>query len=524
MDLIQCGHCGRRKKDDDNDEGINCSLCNKTHYCNENCRTLGWTNHQDECNVVTVPHVGMTLFVPYLGEDVFDDETMDRVADNACIYQKHEVRAVDPSGKIYQHTVDGNAAIVKGGADKMGRGGIMSETLQSMNYDMEIEFVDHWEPSRSKKITLSGLSVGQDSIWEGNTGLGGKLAKNNIARAAKSDRTTIVLWPSPDAIQKAGGMRIPSTGGNLKISVIIGGQTVAALWGVYTLDQSATAGTGFFKRTLRRLLPFQNEFPNKFKADSSGNSKTGVTAFLESLESLRASDRDGNNVQLIFEVPRSKGVAPDMVELLDVEFAVPRRLVERAPGLRPELPPRDIETPFHLDAADLNHITGLVMALEDKIASGELAKNAVQLETIIAHQKALEVSPDGVEPGPKVNAAVEVATQALWNIIGIRVGSFELLTKSYFLTKLRGGSKNAIQLAKNLATDMKKAREQSKGAKGRTVKGLINRSIKNLREALDEMQKKAAGYFTAESRKDFDEARNVLREIDAGSTVEDKSN
>lgn len=69
---------------------------------------------------------------------------------------------------------------------------------------------------------------------------------------------------------------------------------------------------------------------------------------------------------------------------------------------------------FKCDASDIDHITGLVMALEDKMASVELENMENHFNIINAHREALEKNLD-TEPGPKVNASVHAVTSALWN-------------------------------------------------------------------------------------------------------------
>jgi hypothetical protein len=54
------------------------------------------------------------------------------------------------------------------------------------------------------------------------------------------------------------------------------------------------------------------------------------------------------------------------------------------------------------------------MALEDKMASGELENMENHFNIINAHREALEKNLD-TEPGPKVNASVHAVTSALWN-------------------------------------------------------------------------------------------------------------
>lgn len=69
---------------------------------------------------------------------------------------------------------------------------------------------------------------------------------------------------------------------------------------------------------------------------------------------------------------------------------------------------------FKCDASDIDHVTGLVMALEDKMASGELENMENHFNIINTHREALEKNLD-IEPGPKVNASVHAVTSALWN-------------------------------------------------------------------------------------------------------------
>lgn len=78
------------------------------------------------------------------------------------------------------------------------------------------------------------------------------------------------------------------------------------------------------------------------------------------------------------------------------------------------VPTSPISTPFKCDASDIDHVTGLVMALEDKMASGELENMEHHFNIINAHREALEKNMD-IVPGPKVNASVHTVTSALWN-------------------------------------------------------------------------------------------------------------
>ena len=73
---------------------------------------------------------------------------------------------------------------------------------------------------------------------------------------------------------------------------------------------------------------------------------------------------------------------------------------------------------FKCDADDIDHVSGLVMALEDGMASGELENMDNHFYIINAHREALEKNQDAV-PSAKVNASIHHVTSQMWaNHIG----------------------------------------------------------------------------------------------------------
>ena len=436
--MPHCSHCGK--------EGAKhkCTYCKDAVYCNEQCQIIGWHAHADDCNVINVPEPNMTAFVPYFGEDIAAEDFVERLNPDGPTGQSYLVQYVDPAGAIVQHVVEpvgANVCYSRGGS-KLGYGAAPSEKLMKFGYSIKLTM----EPEMGETyqtVTIPDLIVGETAIYKGAGGLHGALAKLNLARFANRDSSTLVLWPGvdnlQDAIAKSDGFDVPNTGGQLRIQLLDDrDKEISKIHGVFCFEKYVGGKSRVFRRGLKSLQPFQSEFKKKL---GRGNT---VTASLSNLEMLRATNSDGVSVQLIFEVTRDRnGLPKGTVTLLDIEIQTPLRPFENAlrqKDKNSDAPPYDEDNvksasrvEFALDADNLDHMQGLVMALEHKMAIGDIVDFDQQFDTLNEHreklEKAIRTDADYETPAA-VHNLVRVATQMCWEQIGIRWKA--ALDKNYY--------------------------------------------------------------------------------------------
>lgn len=437
-------------------------------------------------HVITVPERDMTVFTPYLGEDVMTEDELANVSDE--LFQTHLIRFVDPKGHVEQRLIGGKAKFSAQKDVGMGRGPTtMPEATKNANYSILIESIDDaFEKPQVNTLIITGtdMTVGDHSIWKGAPN---KLYSMNLKRMANTDTTSYVLWPGPEAIQRAqldpkqGPISFPLNGGTIRVSAAINGKVVARIHGIYCLPDPKQ----FTKRILRNLNPLQRDFKNKFRKG------TTVMADLQNLEAVRGMDDKGRMVQLTFEVKRGSSAGGGTAKLLDIEFQVDAREVDQVAmgGTVESIDEPLIGTQIHefrCDPTDLDHVTGLVMALEDKIASGDLSGPVIeqQYHVISAHRQALETNPEEAEVTHRINAAISGATQALWQeqqeMIGFR-------TQNYYYKKIKdsGGADRIASIAEDLIAKFTAARESTGIAKltASVRKANYRKSLENLRSA-----------------------------------------
>lgn len=428
--MSRCDQCHK-----EGDKTFSCPQCLQTRYCSEACRQVAWVEHEAICNTIEVPHPGMTAFVPYFGEGNLPQEIEERINETGPSYQTYITYHYRTNGTLEQNLIESNVAFNKGGS-KMGYGADPG-SLGELTYDLRISV----EPEVGKgmqTVTLKNLSIGETAIHKGS-----KLAKMNLTRVTNADTTTLVLWPGTERLMSAIGQNpafvIPSTGASIKVEMIINGRVVADIHGVLCFEKFTGGRSGFLKRTFKSLLPFQSEFQNKL------GKKSTIRANLNNLEMLRGSDRKGNSVQLIFEVTRDKqGVSVDEVSLLDVEFRtklrplqyMAQRGTEAAEGsgdMPPSPPDRDDDTEsmgFQLDANNVEHMNGLIAAMEEEMADGGLQEFQNTFVMLKAHRERLESGEEGYEAPREVHAAVHAVGSHMFRNIGLR--RKEAFDKSYY--------------------------------------------------------------------------------------------
>lgn len=421
---IACKSCGGR-----NPKHL-CPYCRCESYCNEQCAMVGWNAHQDECNVVHVSSPTATAFVPYFGEESFDERQLEDVDPQGALHQTYIVHYTDPAGAIAQHTVEpilGRASLIEGGS-KLGDGANPKdlEYLKDRKYSMTIAVTELFQET-IQKAEIRDLSFDGTAIYRGADGTRGKLAKLNLTRFYNKDRASLVLWPGSKEIKDAlaeAGIRISSQGAQISIALIMQdtGVVIAAIAGSLEFGKRRSGVLQFFKRGFKSILPFQTEFQLKMGGKRQ--------AALETLVMLRGSDAQGNAVQLTFQVNRDKqGVPIEYVDLVDVEVSIPLGTLRIAAkknkfgsdtnDILQDLAQVRNSIPFHLDADNLDHVSGLLMAMEQQMDE----RHYEDLAIIQEHQKKLEHSKltgEEYSTPPAVQAVVYDVSNQMFKQIGLR--------------------------------------------------------------------------------------------------------
>lgn len=396
---------------------------------------MGWSIHEGVCNVITVPKRDMTVMVPYYGEDMMDAEVLDKLPKSSELFQSHIVRYVDPKGIVEQHVVIGGCLepVVE---QTLGKGGGDYLNAEQLAMTYSIKVVHHQDDSRNTNndiLMYDGAFVVKDTIIskDSNNEKLKRLAKRNLFPSS-----AIVL--NPTAHTKTDYRTVVESYGAIRVTLIMNGveQVVDAH---YDLDKYMNTKTKEVLRNVRRI--FQK------------NQAAGIKELpypIQHLLFMKARNAfDGTLVLFTFKVDKTGG--SKLIELIDLEIGLRSSLfrppTQKNPGTPPPSsktpvqesdwdeaptppPPRDnLETqirsryPFRCDPSSLEHVTALVMAMEDWMGHGELQSASVQahFDTINTYRHTMEEAllrgDDPQAPSPKINAAINSATQEVWELV-----------------------------------------------------------------------------------------------------------
>jgi hypothetical protein len=462
---IACGSCGGKNPKHQ------CPYCKCASYCNEQCAMVGWNAHQDECNVIHVSSPTATAFVPYFGEESFDERQLEDVDPQGALHQTYIVHYTDPAGAIVQHTVEPilstiafsqKIAIERSGANPNNvQWGVGKERgIQDIPYTMTISYTS--EIGDRKDVYIPGLFIGPTAIYKDTKDPIRKKLANLPGRKAFTirDNEVLLLWPGMDLIRKTmreSGWDISSNGGILRIALSLpdnkGQQReFSSVEGVLCFGfQTGEKGSVFLRGT-KRASPFKTELEIK-------NSQKRADIPFESIFALRGDNpKDGSGVVVTFQLQRDRGgKAVESIQLIDIEYRAPinplvkMRLIilkeigqrqqqgKQPPTVTPEqekqLTELDVlkgfedtteadaqvhnSIPFHLDADNLDHVSGLLMAMEQQMDE----RHYEDLAIIQEHQKKLEHSKltgEEYSTPPAVQAVVyDVSNQMFKQINGV---------------------------------------------------------------------------------------------------------
>ena len=79
---------------------VPCDICLQPAYCCKECKPLGWSIHQDHCNIHIATKVDTTVFMPE-----FDGYDPKRVDGNEEFLQSHIVRYVSPKAVVQENLI-----------------------------------------------------------------------------------------------------------------------------------------------------------------------------------------------------------------------------------------------------------------------------------------------------------------------------------------------------------------------------------------------------------------------------------
>ena len=379
--MPHCNCCGGAiTAGSDDSHHVHCSLCKGMTYCSEQCAMSDWAIHSQECpNVVQVRDARDIMFRPYHFQDV--PEAREILLNEPAtdeIFQSYQLRHVDGNDRVLTKQIDSELingrAIgfnsVTAGNDNVGRGARSSSQLRgSYNISIDVDGTD------SNAILIEG-TLPQDMIYSGNNDKGRRLLQR--------ESSSYVFWPSPAQVADA-KITIPQDSRYMRVTITPN---------ITTLPNVPVTISGqyrFARNSKHRVLgPL-------FKAQLQAAQDRGFSSPLRGLRMLYGQDAEGNRVIMTFET----NAAQKRALLVDMKMIVPTLNFKQAGDpkyygsyyYRPDLKPGDVasykngtnvirlysnvdgeqrrDSPFECDAANLDDMTALSMALEHRMAQDQ---------------------------------------------------------------------------------------------------------------------------------------------------------
>jgi hypothetical protein len=182
--------------------------------------------------------------------------------------------------------------------------------------------------------------------------------------------------------------------------LVDGSKTGSSVVGDYKLPSSETFLGDFARKVKSHLLKKEYE------------TKGFSSAVTNTLLTMKASNRSGNMVRFTVQMSKGRGGSAT-VPVVDIEFAT--KLTDLQRGGWVDAPigsnigaaaptPADYEQQIKCDATNIDHITALVQAMEDRMASGELVGFENHFNIINTHREAM--TTNGCKISPSIQSAV----------------------------------------------------------------------------------------------------------------------
>jgi hypothetical protein len=490
------------------DVHVTCPLCLTPVYCSEQCRIIDWAAHACP-NAVQVDKVGALVAVPYYFEDVSPLEALADLPSTSSVYQSYLLSHKGTDDRRTQWTqgplIGANAVMNPRGS--LGRGSEPPAELKDEMYMISI-----WQGD--KQVIMAGGTFSDHTIYMGSP----NKKADRIARLSRLDKRTgsILFWPDPKDLKNAEFDRE----GQITVKLVVGKSAAAAVSSL-EFEYGPFKDANVFGRLGKALT---KNFQLRLKAKLGPSKESGI----KYMQSVRVNSRvTGEQVNLTFSVMpgRSK------IQLQDVEFLVPtdtiqRKLNANMPSATDLLKSVDMEkeiTLFYCDPRNVDHMNGLVMALEllnvqsahfigddASRATDATLQNAAGI--IRKYTRAMNDKITADEEVPmEVNAAVYTAVNALNELQEIGVLGFGGDRRRNYLEKLLNAS-NAEglveQAAQKLLARMQKARASKPKFVATARKSAIKKEINDWRSAIAVYQKKVPGATFSKAMELFNQAED----------------
>lgn len=381
--MTECTSC----KNKECSSTIRCEICQKKAFCSEECRQHSWSSHVQDCNVIDVEIPNLTRLMYSLGDNVDLSELPSSSEPN----QSFILRYVDPKGVISHTLVE---ASVNMEPDEENLQEKISQNIAEMNYDVKIQHFDDITSSEPDgEWLISGLNVGNSVISKTSP-----ITKLQNLAKIRQNSSDYALWV--DKISSP--ISIPSSG-YLKFSLLVGGEEKSNIDTCYEIREFDPKFNNWLIRKSRNLLPFQEEYKTKY----------GETN-LQNLQMYKAIS-DNGAVQVTFRVPQN-----DEIQLVDLEYHIPKDIL-LGNDVSIDSAADSIDMDFAIDHNSLEQVTGLIMAMEHHMETGDLSGELInqQFTIIDKHREELEkIYPETMQMVPqRVSTAINHVTRQMWDLV-----------------------------------------------------------------------------------------------------------
>ena len=485
-----CKCCGK-------DAIIKCTICQKTKYCGDECMQNDSAKHQGDCNTYNVSK-DTWLALPYMYEDFMSAKQLKNCSPDVLdeVYgQKYLLKTYNSNQTVTERKQIG--LDVDANLKRVPHVGPYSKYPKTGTED----YKDIMNIGDKIKITINGKD------YYGKIPDNMIFGKNNGMR--QKDKSKLVFWFGQELLEDS--FRFNKLGGVLNINL----QTYLNTDDTPIVDETILLEYAELKQKQnykhREMRSFFGNFASIVKSKGFDPNHTAA---------LYAQDDNRTQVRLIYDIDDS---SKNFGLLKDIEISIKKNRVALDKNRINRI------SDFICDARDIDHVTGLVMALETHIAQLKLERNdlvgqdkrqadqtisAMQqtLNTITDHQLALEThlnendgDLDDFDIDTNINAEFTYATNALWDHIGIRMKA--AMDKDYYNMIVKEGY--ILEDLRNAANEME-IPEKSKlfsrgwatGARGK-AKGRLGAIKKRLFEIRSETK-------NANTRREIQEVINSI--------------
>lgn len=458
-----CDHCGKEAKSD-----IQCELCCSQVYCSTECRAQAWTDHQEDCNVHDVAK-GACIMHPYIYEDFLDEGELRGIDQEKLYGQKHLARTVNANRTVEYNVQlspvesplvpkDDSITVLKRDATQRslgyGKDPMKDNSISPIgtNYILRV--------TESGYNSQTGYPVDGGNTFEVNGTLDDMIQKGSNLQVVQDliksrfrgkQFEKYIFWPGK--AMKSKRFALNANASNLFIEVFTMTEPAYANYLGKQFELVDIIGYATFSGNYDSLDPVKGV--EKFQKLL----RRGVGKFFKQLK-IKGLGSAAANKALVGKMPgtgtevrliHSTSGVGEVKYLKDIEFAVDESVLLAGGGwsYSDYLPSVDeilrnnasIETvQVSCDPDDIDHVTGMIMALESRIADlGEEIEEfegpteerkhliahhnalATTLDVIVKHGEALNKDPT-TKASSAVNAAVHRAQEELHkhNQIGIR--------------------------------------------------------------------------------------------------------